>query len=253
MLYPIAWMFISSIKPSAEVMSMPPKFMPNIPTFENFRKIYESNFVRYTLNSVFVSLIRTAVPLYTSALLGYIFDKFEFKGKNFVFIAIISTMMVPWIVTIIPLYNLISSVKLLNSYTALILPFLFSSYGIFLIKSFMHSIPNSLMESARIDGCNEFSIFNRIVLPLTGPALSSMGILLFLAAWDDYLWPFLTINSDNKFTITIGLAKYAFTMYMSQYGPLLAGSVIAVLPMLIVYFFLQKYIIEGISLTGVKG
>ena len=253
MLYPIAWMFISAFKASAEVMSMPPRFIPDQPTLENFYKIYQANFVKYTLNSVFVSLMRTAIPLYTSALLGYIFDKFEFKGKNFVFVAIISTMMVPWIVTIIPLYNLISSAKLLNSYTALILPFIFSSYGIFLVKSFMHSIPNSLMESARIDGCNEFSIFNRIILPLTGPALSAMGILLFLAAWDDYLWPFLTINSDSKFTITIGLAKFAFTMFMSQYGPVLAGSVVAVLPMLIVYFVLQKYIIEGISLTGVKG
>ncbi len=252
-LYPLIWMFFASFKSTGTVMSLPPTLFPTQWTMENYKTIFDDNVGRYFINSVYISIIRTALPVYTSALLGYVFAKFNFKGKNIVFTAFIATMMVPWIVTIIPQYNMFNKAGLLDNHLALILPFICSSYGLFLIKSFMHQVPTSLMESARIDGCGEFKIFNRVVLPLVAPATAALGIILFLTAWDDYLWPFLVINSDNLYTLTVGLSKYAFKQYTIAYGPVLAGSVISILPVVIVYIILQKHIIAGITIGGVKG
>ena len=204
-------------------------------------------------NSVYIAIIRTAIPVYTSALLGYIFAKFKFKGKNVIFTIFIATMMIPWVVTIIPLYNLFNQIDLLNTHWALILPSICSGYGVYLVRSFMHQVPASLVESARIDGCGEFKIFNRIVLPLVTPAMAALGIILFLGAWDDYLWPFLVLTDEKKYTLTIGLSKYAFRHKTVEYGPVLAGAVMSIMPVVIVYIILQKNIVEGISIGGVKG
>ena len=171
-LYPFFWMMSSSFKPTGQVMQAPPRFFPAAPTFENYITVFRAGIGRAFMNSVFVSSIRTAVTVYSSGLLGYIFAKFNFKGKNIVFIAIVSTMMVPWIVTIIPLYNVFNQIGLLDTYLALILTGVVSGYGIYLVRSFMYQIESSLIESARTDGCAEISIFNRIVLPLSLPALS---------------------------------------------------------------------------------
>lgn len=252
-LYPLLWMFVSSFKPTTQVMSVPPTFFPKTFTLENYKTILEDNIGTFFFNSTYLSIVKTAIPVYTSALLGYIFAKFEFKGKNLVFGAFIATMMVPWIVTIIPLYNLFNQMHLLDTHWALILPSMVSGYGIYLVRSFMYQVPSSLMESARIDGCTEFGIFNRIVMPLVAPAMAALGIILFLQAWDDYLWPFLVLTDESKYTLTIGLSKYAFKQYTIAYGPVLAGSVISIMPVVIVYIILQKHIVEGISLGGVKG
>ena len=252
-IYPLLWMTLSSFKSTGTIMSLPPSFFPKEWTLENYKTVFSNNIGTYFFNSSYISIIRTVLPVYTSALLGYIFAKFTFKGKEIIFTAFISTMMVPWIVTIIPQYNIFNKAGLLDNHLALILPFVCSSYGIFLVSSFMHQVPTSLIESARIDGCGEFKIFNKIVFPLIAPATAALGILLFLAAWDDYLWPFLVINSDNLYTLTIGLSKYAFKQYTIAYGPVLAGSVISILPVVIVYAALQKYIISGITFGGVKG
>lgn len=235
------------------VMSLPPRLLPQVPTLENYRTVIAENIGRYFFNSTYIALIRTVVPVYTSTLLGYVFAKFEFRFKSFVFTLIIATMMVPWITTIIPLYNLFNSMKLIGSHWALILPSICSAYGIFLVRAFMHQIPFSLVESARIDGCGEFRIFNRIILPLVMPAMAALGILLFLGSWDDYLWPFLVLNDEKSFTLTVGLSKYAFRHYVIDYGPVVAGSVISIVPVVIVYIFFQRSIVQGISLTGMKG
>lgn len=253
MVYPFVWMMVSSFKSSGDVMSLPPRFFPTNPTVQNYLTIFNNSIGTYFVNSLYISLVRTAIPVYTSTLLGYIFNKFEFKFKNLVFFTFISTMMVPWIVTIIPMYNLINMSGLINTHMALILPTLCSSFGIFLVRSFMYQVPSSLMESARIDGCGEFRIFNKIILPLVAPAMSALGILLFLGAWDDYLWPFLVLNSESLFTLTVGLSKFAFKQYVIDYGPVIAGSVISILPVIIVYLIFQNSIVQGISLTGMKG
>ena len=252
-LYPLIWMLVSSFKSTTNVMSVPPVFFPKNPTFENYATVFGDYIGRFFLNSLWIAVVKTAIPVYTSALLGYIFAKFRFKGKNAMFYVFIATMMVPWIVTIIPLYNLFNKMHLLDSYWALILPAVISGYGVYLVRSFMYQVPTELIESARIDGCSEFAIFNRIIMPLVKPAMAALGIILFLGAWDDYLWPFLVLTTESKYTLTIGLAKYAFKQYTIAYGPVLAGSVISILPVVIVYIFLQKHIVEGISLGGVKG
>ncbi len=252
-IYPLVWMFLSSFKPTGDVMSLPPRFFPEHPTFDNYKTIFSNNIGVYFWNSTYIAILRTAFPVYTSALLGYVFDKFEFKGKNIIFAIFLSTMMVPWIITLIPLYNIFMVSGLLDSHIPLFLPFICSSYGIFLVKSFMHQVPSSLMESARIDGCGEFKIFNKIALPLVTPAMAALGIVLFLSAWDDYLWPFLVLNNEKLFTLTVGLSKYAFKHYTVDYGPVIAGSVISILPVIIVYLIFQKNIVQGISLAGLKG
>jgi len=251
--YPIVWMAAAAFKPSIEVLSLPPKLLPKTATMANFIAVFDENFGTYILNSVWVSLIRTAIPLYTSAIVGYVFGKFDFKGKKELFIVFISTMMIPWIVTIIPQYNIISKLRLIDTYSALIIPFMVSAYGIFLVRSFMTGIPTALIEAGRIDGCGEFRIFHKLILPLTGPPISALGIILFLAAWDDYLWPFLIITNQSKYTLPIGLAKFAFTQFFTEYGAVMAGSLISILPLMMVYLVLQKYIIRGISLSGLKG
>ena len=251
--YPLVWMLFSSFKPTSMVMSVPPEFFPSQPTIENYQTIFADNIGRYFWNSTYISIIRTAIPVYTSALLGYIFAKFNFRGKNIMFMIFIATMMVPWIVTIIPLYNMFNMIGILDRHIALILPTVVSGYGIYLVRSFMFQVPSSLMESARIDGCGEFMIFHKIVLPQVAPAMAALGIILFLQAWDDYLWPFLVLTSEEKYTLTIGLSKYAFKQYTVAYGPVLAGAVVSILPVVIVYIVLQKHIVEGISLGGVKG
>ena len=252
-LYPFAWMIFSSFKSTGTVMSLPPVFFPKKWTFENYQIIIDNNIGTYFFNSTYIALLRTIIPVYTSAILGYIFNKFEFRFKNIVFYTMISTMMLPWIVTIIPLYNLINKMGLIDSHLALILPCLCSSFGIFLVRSFMYQVPSSLMESARIDGCGEFRILNQIVLPLVLPAMSALGIILFLSAWDDYLFPFLVLNTETRFTLTVGLAKYAFRHYVIDYGPVVAGSVVSIIPVIVVYMIFQKSIVQGISLTGMKG
>ncbi len=251
--YPLVWMLFSSFKPTSMVMSVPPEFFPSQPTLENYQTIFADNIGIYFWNSTYISIIRTIIPVYTSALMGYVFAKFNFRGKNIMFMIFIATMMVPWIVTIIPLYNMFNVIGILDKHIALILPTVVSGYGIYLVRSFMFQVPSSLMESARIDGCGEFMIFHKIVLPLVAPAMAALGIILFLQAWDDYLWPFLVLTSEEKYTLTIGLSKYAFKQYTVAYGPVLAGAVVSILPVVIVYIVLQKHIVEGISLGGVKG
>ena len=246
-------MFFAAFKPSHEVLSLPPTLIPKEPIIDNFIAVFDENFGTYILNSIFVSTFRTIIPLYTSALLGYVFGKFDFKRKKTLFVIFISTMMIPWIVTIIPQYSIINKMGLSDSYAALILPFIVSSYGIFLISSFMNSIPMAMIEAARIDGYGEFRIFNYLVLPLIKPALSALGIIVFLAAWDDYLWTVLVITNQNKYTLPVGLAKFAFSQFLTEYGAVMAGSLITILPLMIVFLILQKRIIKGISLSGLKG
>ena len=252
-LYPFCWMMISSFKSSGAVMSSPPRFFPKEPTLSNYVTVIEAKIFRNFFNTVMIASIRTVITVYTSALLGYIFAKFIFKGRETVFMCIIATMMVPWVVTIIPLYNIFNQLRLLNTYWALILTGMVSSYGIYLVRSFMYQIDSAMIESARIDGCGEFKIFNWIIIPLSVPVLSTLGIMTFLATWDDYLWPFLVLITESKLTLTIALAKLAFKHYTIDYGPIIAGSVISNVPVIIVYLILQRRIIEGISLGAVKG
>lgn len=253
MLIPFLWMIITSIKIPKEIISYPPIFLPTKVTFARFYRILtELNFARFFFNSIYLSAIITIVTLFTSALTGYIFAKFEFKGKQLLFIAILTTMMIPFPVIMIPLYLLVSAIGLVDSHFSLIIPALYNTFGIFLMRQFMTSLPTELMESARIDGASEFTIFLRIMLPQTKPALAALGIFVFMWQWDNFLWPLIVLQQEIKFTLPLGLAMFSQQFY-TDYGLVMAGATISVIPVLIVFLLMQKSFIKGITMTGLKG
>ncbi len=253
MLLPFLWMVITSIKINSDIISYPPVLIPNQITFERYRRIFnELNFGRYFFNSIYISVIVTAAVLFTSSILGYVFAKFDFKGKNFLFIAVLSTMMIPFPVLMIPLYLLIGKVGLVDNHLAIILPALFNTFGVFLMRQFMESIPNEFIEAGRIDGASEFKIFSRLILPQTKPALAAMAIFSFMWQWDSYLWPLISQSSSRNFTLPLGLATFS-NQYYTDYGLVMAGATVSVIPIIIVFLFMQKRFVKGITMTGLKG
>lgn len=251
-LFPFIWMILSSFKTQSEIVSFPPTFFPENPTVQNFIDVWVTvNFKQFFINSLFVLVIKTVIILYTSIVAGYVFSKLEFRGRNVIFIIILATMMVPYPVTILSLYQEMFWLKWIDSYQALIWPAAFNTFGIFVMKQFISGIPDSLMESARIDGAGEFRILHRIIVPLIKPALSALAIFICLAVWNDFLWPFLVLNSDSKYTIPVGLALFK-GRYYTDYAKQLTGATITVVPVLVIYFFLQKQFVEGITLSGIK-
>lgn len=251
-IFPFIWMMLSSFKTEAEIVSFPPTFFPENFTAANFIKVWEEvNFKRYFGNSVFVLVVKTAVILYTSVVSGYVFAKLHFKGRNVIFLIVLSTMMIPFPITVLSLYQEMYWLNWIDSYHALIWTGAFNTFGIYVMRQFMMGIPNELLESARMDGAGEFRILHQIVMPLIKPALSALTIFICLYVWNDFLWPFLVLNSDSKYTIPVGLALFK-GRYYTDYAKQLAGAAITVLPMLAVYFVLQKQFVKGVVFSGMK-
>lgn len=250
--FPFIWMILSSFKTQAEIVSFPPTFFPKKPTIDNFIEVWVNvNFKQFFINSLFLLFVKTIIILYTSILAGYVFSKLHFKGRNIIFIFVLATMMVPYPVTILSLYQEMFWFRWIDSYNALIWPSLFNTFGIFVMKQFIAGIPDSLVESAHIDGAGEFRILHKIILPLIKPAVSALAIFICLGIWNEFLWPFLVLNSDSKYTIPVGLALFK-GRYYTDYSKQLAGAAITIVPVLIIYFFLQRQFIEGIALSGIK-
>lgn len=251
-IFPFFWMILSSFKTQSEIVAFPPTFFPKAPTFKNFVDVWVTvNFKQFFINSMFILIVKTIIILYTSILAGYVFSKLEFKGRNLIFLFVLATMMVPYPVTILSLYQEMFWFKWIDSYNALIWTAMFNTFGIFVMKQFISGIPDSLIESARIDGAGEFRIMHKIIMPLIKPALSALAIFICLGVWNEFLWPFLVLNSDKKYTIPVGLALFK-GRYYTDYAKQLTGATITVLPVLMIYFFLQKQFIEGIALSGIK-
>jgi multiple sugar transport system permease protein len=222
-------------------------------TFERYRRILvELNFVRYFFNSTYISVIVTFGVLFTSAILGYVFAKFSFRGKGVLFVGILSTMMIPFPVLMIPLYLLLGKISLTDSHLAIILPSLFNTFGVFLMKQFMETIPNEFLEAGRIDGASEFRIFYQLIMPQTKPALAALAIFSFMWQWDSYLWPLIALSSDRNFTLPLGLAMFS-NQYWTDIGLVMAGATVSVIPVIIVFLFMQNKFVEGITVTGMKG
>lgn len=253
MILPMVWMVLSSFKPSVELLRMPPTWLPEQGfNLVNYREVLRLiAFDRYMINSIFVSSVNTLAGLFLCSITGYVFAKYTFRGKELLFMALLGTMMIPFQVIMIPMYVLILNFGWPDSYLALTIPYFYSIFGVFLMRQFMVKLPNDLMESAFIDGCSHFGVFFKIILPLTRTALSALGIFLFMASWNDYLWPLIVINSDRMRTIPLGLAMFV-TIRSTRFDLLMAASVMAVLPILAVFFVAQKNFIEGIALTGMK-
>jgi len=252
MLFPFIWMISTSFKTPPQIISYPPTLIPKPPTLEYYTQIFTKlNFGRFFLNSGYISVIITASALLTSSFVGYVFAKFNFWGKEVIFMMILSTMMIPFAVTMIPLYLIISKLGWINSHLALIIPGLYSTFGIFLMRQFMSSIPNELREAAIVDGCGEFRTFWSIILPQCKPVLAALGIFTFMWNWDNFLWPLIVLNNEDKFTLPVGLSMFS-QQWWTNYGLVMAGATISVIPVLIVFFIFQKQFIQGIVLTGLK-
>jgi len=252
MIFPFVWMISTSFKIPSQIISYPPTLIPKPPTIQYYRRIFtELKFTRFFMNSGYISTIVTVTALLTSSFVGYVFAKFNFWGKEFIFIMILSTMMIPFAVTMIPLYLIISKLGWVNSHLALIIPGLYSTFGIFLMRQFMSTIPNELREAAIVDGCNEFRTFWSIILPQCKPALAALGIFTFMWNWDNFLWPLIILNSEEKFTLPVGLAMFS-NQWWTDYGLVMAGATVTVIPVLIVFLIFQRQFIQGIVLTGLK-
>lgn len=253
MVFPFVWMTLSAFKQPNEIITYPPTLFPANPSLDLLKRIWtEIDFQRYFANSLFVTSIVTSVQLLTSAFVGYVLAKYEFWGRDLVFIGIVATMMIPWPVLLIPQYLIVLKLGLMNTYGALILPATFSSFGIFLMRQYMHSIPDELIDAARIDGASEPNIFARIILPMCGPALAALGIFVFMGSWDSFIWPLVVLNSESMYTLPLGLATFS-NRYWTDHAAVNAGAFISVIPVLIVFLVLQRRFIEGIALTGMKG
>lgn len=254
MLLPFVWMLSASSKSLSEVLQIPPTFIPKSLTLKNYQEVFTQQplFGRFFINSVIVAAVTVVSVLVTSALAGYAFAKFQFPGKNLLFVLFLSSMMIPFQVRMVPLYVMVSDWKLTDSYAGLILPGLVEAFGIFLMRQFIASIPNDLIDAARIDGASEPRIVLQILLPLLRPALSALAIFTLIGNWEAFLWPLLVTNTEAMRTLPIGLALFA-GRYVERFDLEMAAATIAIAPMVLVFFILQRRFIEGITLTGIKG
>lgn len=237
--------------------AMPPgtasNVLPKLFTISNYISMNSHfNFMRFFANSIFITLAITVIVIYTSTLCGFVLSKYRFKGRDALFGLVLATMMIPWCVTIIPRYSMIKAFGWMNSYAALIVPASFSGFGIFMMKQHIASVPDEILEAARIDGANEFYIFHKIVIPMAKNGISSIAIFQFLWAWEDFLWPYLVIDDSKKQLLSVGLKMFN-GQYSTDYGALFAATTISIIPVLAVYLFFQKQFIAGIAASAVKG
>jgi multiple sugar transport system permease protein len=251
---PFAWMVLGSFKPQAEFLRLPPTWLPETWTLDNYRRLFQNlDFPRFFTNSLVVATAVTAGNLVFAPMLGWALAKLHFRGKRFLLLLVLATLMLPASATLIPLYVLMSTLNLVNTYPGLILPFLAGPLGVFLTRQLFISLPDELLEAARIDGAGEFGIFFRIGMPLAAPVLATLGILTFLGSWNSFLYPLVMTQEPQMYTLPVALATFATGQYQADHGMLMAGSVVLVVPVLIVFVLMQRWITEGVATTGLKG
>lgn len=250
---PFLWMLLSSVKPEAEIRQVPASWLPETFTLEHYRELFDTmNFPRFFANSVIVALAVTAGNLLFCSALGYALAKLRFPGRRTLFLLVLGTLMVPGMVTFVPQFVLVSNMGLVNTYAGLVLPFLAGPFGVFLMRQYLLSIPDDLIEAARVDGAGEARIFWWIVLPLCRPALATLGILTFLASWNNFLWPLVVATTEETYTLPVALALYSVGQNRIDFGLLLAGAVVVVIPALVVFLLLQRHFMRGVATTGLK-
>jgi len=250
---PFAWMVLGSFKGEGELRQGPPTWWPHSASLDNYTQLFSKlDFGTYFTNSIVVAVAVTAGNLLFCSMLGYALAMLEFRGKRALFAVVMATLMIPGVVTFVPLFVLVANAGLINTLPGLFLPFLVSPFGVFLMRQFILGLPRDLLDAGRVDGAGELRIFARIILPLCGPALATLGILTFLGSWNNFLWPLVVAQSDRVYTLPVALALYSTGQNSTQYGLLLAGATVVVLPMLLVFLVFQRRFIEGIATTGIK-
>ena len=253
MFFPFGWMASTAIKSESQIFAWPPQWIPIPAHFENFAKMWGvAAFANYFLNSLIVAGIGTIVVLFFCSLAGFAFAKYEFPARNIIFMILLTTLMIPAQVTLIPVFLIVKGLGWLNSYPGLIVPGLANVFALFLMRQFMQTIPNDLLDAARIDGCSEFRIYRQIVLPLCKPIIATLGIFVFMGYWNNLFWPLIIISQDKMKTLQLGLSLLKTGYGTTRWNILMAGAALGSVPMIIVFLFLQRYFIQGITLTGLK-
>jgi ABC-type glycerol-3-phosphate transport system permease component len=253
MLFPIFWMVTTAFKSEAEIFAAPIRWLPSALHWENFTvPLTEKPFARWFLNSILIASSVTLGNLLISSLAGFGFAKYRFPGRGMLFVLILATFMIPLQVTMIPLFFIVKGLGWVNSYWGLIVPIMVDAFGIFLMRQFIDDIPNDYMDQARIDGAPELRIWWSVILPMTWPILSALGILTFLTTFDELLWPLILVTSDEMRTVPLGLATFENT-YQTIYNQLMAMALLAMIPVFIVFVVFQRRIIQGVTFTGLKG
>lgn len=250
---PFLWMLVTSFKTEGEVFRIPPSFLPTIYDLRNYERAFDIiPLGRYLTNTLFVALTVTLLQLAFNSLAAYGLARIRFRGRNVVFALLIGTLLVPPEVTMVPLYMIVRQFGMINTYQALIVPFMSSAFGIFLLRQFFMTIPKDLEEAAIMDGAGRMRIFFSIILPLSKPALWTMSLYVFLAIWNEYMWPLVVINDLNKQMIQVGISQFV-SGWEVQWTLRMAASTVAVVPIIIFFLFVQKQFVEGISISGMKG
>jgi multiple sugar transport system permease protein len=254
MVGPFVWMVLGSLKSQRELLQVPPTWLPADPTVSNYDRLFDRlDFPTYFWNSTLIAVAVTASNVVFCSMMGYALAKLRFAGRNLLFLLVLGTLLVPGSVTLVPLFVLMSKLELVNTLWAVILPAAAGPLGVFLMRQFMLAIPDDLLEAARVDGAGEWTIFWRIVMPLSVPAVAALGIVTFLPAWNALLWPLVVLTGEEKFTLPVALAIFARGQFQADYGLLMAGSVVLVLPVIVLFFVLQRHFTQSVSMTGLKG
>ncbi len=252
---PFLWILSTSLKGSEQIFSIPPVWIPKVLHWENYSKVFEAMpFLIYLKNSVFISVLTIIGVVFSSSLVAYAFGCLQWPGRDVLFVFVLATMMLPMQVTMIPLFVLFKQLGWLNTYKPLIVPSFFGggAFNIFLLRQFFLGIPRDLLDAARIDGSSEFRIYWSVVLPLSRPALATVAILTFMLSWNDFLGPLIYLSDKLKSTLALGLAMFV-GQHQTEWGVLMAASVLMMLPMVLIFFFFQKYFIKGFTMSGLKG
>lgn len=252
-LLPLVWMFTTAVKPYVETLQ--PTWIPQNPTLENFRNIFNDPSIpvlRWFFNSLGVATVFTLLVVMIDSLAGYAYARMDFPGRNALFGLLLATLVMPGIMFLVPNYLTVTRIGWLNTYQGVIAPGLSGVFGVFFLRQFFQSIPKELEEAAYIDGASTWTTFYRVSLPLAKGAIATLGIITFLASWNDFLWPLLIMNDRARQTLPVGLATIQ-GQYTFDYGKLMAGAAVTAIPVLILYIFLQRYIVQSVAMTGLKG
>lgn len=252
-LLPFLWMLLTSLKTQSEAIHVPPVIFPARPVLSNYADVFRDvPFARMYLNTIISAVVTVAAQLLFCSMAAYAFAKLKFPGRDVIFVILLAVLMVPSSFFILPQYLIIQKLGLLNTIPALFIPNLFSAFGTFLLRQFFLSLPSDLEDAAALDGCTPFTTYWRIMLPLAKPGLVSLGILTLRFAWNDLMWPLIVNTSQEKMTLTAGLA-YMQGQYQTNFPEMMAGAMMAIIPLLVLFAVFQRQFIEGIALTGIKG
>lgn len=251
-LVPFFWMISTSLKSSGALMSIPIEWIPKNVSFASYVKVFTKlPFLKSLSNSILITVCSTLLTLFTSSMAAFIFAKFEFKYKNLIFLLFLASMMIPIQVTGIPIFIILSKLKLINTYIGVILPSVFNVFAIFLLRQYIKNIPTTYIEAAMMEGANLFQVYWKIIMPMSIIPMTTLFVINFMNYWNDYFWPLIILTDPNKMTLPVILSKMN-SQYGSEFNTLMAGALISIVPILIVYAFSQKYFIKGIQEGGIK-